>query len=151
MPSEICYLGVCKTTVKVMGHSEPSYNLLWIEEINLRDWCKTSFTPTENQLAQLNICGRTKLFMIILERSTSIVSFYLIAIIIKRTILHDWDKYYTRLDRGLITWQSYRKSWREKIQSIKFCLISVGVGVISRILVSIKTFGRYKNCHEINL
>ena len=35
---EICCLGVFEKTVKVMGQSKASHNLLYVNEINLWDW-----------------------------------------------------------------------------------------------------------------
>ena len=39
------------------------------------------------------------------------------------------------------------KSWRQKIQCNRFCLISVGVLAVLRILFSIKNLGQYKKFH----
>ena len=57
-----------------------------------------------------------------------------LAVIIKKLILHDWEKEYTVLDQCL-TWQNYHKSGREKIQWSKF--ISAGAGALT-FLVGIK-------------
>ena len=60
-------------------------------------------------------------------------------------------KYYTRIDWRLIAWQNWQKSWREKIQRLRFCLISKGVRAVLTILIRIKTLLQYKDCLEINL
>ena len=103
--------------------------------------------------------------MIILERSTSIVSsvYFLSSFFLyQKIILHEWEKDYTCiglcLDWCLITWQTKRKSWWEKIQCNRFCFISVVrilfsiENLVLRILFSIKNLGdNIKNILEINL
>ena len=104
------------------------------------------YSICKSELAQLDICGRTKLFMIILERSTSVVSFCSLAAITNKTYFTWLVKipYSSRLTLNNLTkW----KSWQEKFHCSRFCLISVRVRAIVRILVNIKSFGQYKNCH----
>ena len=96
---EICYLGLFGKTVKVMSQSEASLNLLCINEINPWDWLQTSFAPSLNLNLRSWIfaIARNNWFMVIPERITSNNLFCLLAIIINKLILHDWEKDYLRL------------------------------------------------------
>ena len=80
--------------------------------------------------------------MIMLERSTSIVFSHHSLPSLKKLILHDWEKYYTRLDWCLITWPNWQKSWQQQMQW-NSCFISVGVLTVLRILASLKNLEQY--------
>ena len=83
-------------------------------------------------------------FMIILERSTSIVFFVHTLSSLKKLVWHDWGKDYTRLGWCLITLQNWQKRWKNFFQCNRFCFISIGVWAVSRFLFSKKTLGNIK-------
>ena len=126
------------------------------KEINLWGWYWTSFSPYLNliwhswilAIAQNYLWSFWKetLSRRILERNTIVFPVHsLLSIIVKKLILHDWEKDYTCPERCLLTWQNEKKSRQKKsIQHARFCFISVGVRAVLRFLVSLKKLGQYK-------